>query len=188
MSFKEDSYYIGEVLKGNTSAYAGLVEKYQSLAFNLAIRMLRNPMDAEEVAQDAFVKAYISLKSFKGNSKFSTWLYRIIYNTSVSMLRKKKIEMVKLEDRPDIEGSIIHPDTVGDEADFTLKALEKSLDSLESDEKFIVSLYYYENTPVDEIADITGLSKSNVKVKLFRARKKLHEKLVSLQITSPILN
>ena len=188
MSFKEDSYYIGEVLLGNTSAYAGLVEKYQSLAYTLALRMLKNPMDAEEVAQDAFVKAYVSLKSFKGTSKFSTWLYRIIYNTSVSMLRKKKIEMVKIEDRPEIERNIMQYEITSDETDFTLKALEKSLESLESDEKFIVSLYYYENTSVDEISEITGLSKSNVKVKLFRARKKLHEKLMSLQITSPILN
>lgn len=188
MSFKEDSYYITEVKNGNTSAYAGLVEKYKSLAYTLALRMVKNPLDAEEIAQDAFMKAYVSLNNFRNKAKFSTWLYRIIYNTSVSMLRKKQFSVVSIDERPEFADKLVYSESISDENEFALKALEKSLDDLASDEKFIVTLYYYENLSVDEISEITGLSKSNVKVKLFRSRKKLNEKLSTLQITGPTLN
>lgn len=188
MSLKEDSYYISEVLSGNTSAYAKLVEKYQSLAYTLALRMVKNSQDAEEIAQDAFVKAYASLKSFRGQSKFSTWLYRIIYNTSISMLRKKQLEMVKIDEKPEFVFNLVHHDDLNEENEYTLKALEKALEILDPDERFLITLYYYKDVSVDEISEITGLSASNVKVKLFRSRKKLHEKLLQLQINRPILN
>ena len=99
MEYREDSFYINKVIKGDVSAYACLVEKYKSLAYTLALRIVRNPQDAEEIAQDAFVKAYNSLSKFKGDSKFSTWLYKIIYNTSVSKLRKKEIKTVSIDNR-----------------------------------------------------------------------------------------
>ncbi len=188
MSLKEDSYYIAEVLKGNTRAYSMLVEKYQSLAYTLALRMVKNPRDAEEIAQDAFVKAYTSLSSFRGKSKFSTWLYRIIYNTAVSMLRKKQVELAKIDEKPEHAFNLVHNDCEYDQNEYTLKALEKALETLDADERFLVTLYYYENAAIDEIAQITGLSQSNVKVKLFRSRKKLHEKLIQLQVHRPILN
>jgi RNA polymerase sigma factor (sigma-70 family) len=188
MSLKEDSYYISEVLSGNTSAYAKLVEKYQLLAYTLALRMVKNSQDAEEIAQDAFVKAYESLKSFRGKSKFSTWLYRIIYNTSISMLRKKQLEMVKIDEKPEFVFNLVHHDDLNEENEYTLKALEKALEILDPDERFLITLYYYKDVSVDEISEITGLSGSNVKVKLFRSRKKLHEKLLQLQINRPVLN
>jgi RNA polymerase sigma factor (sigma-70 family) len=188
MSLKEDSYYISEVLSGNTSAYAKLVERYQSLAYTLALRMVKNSQDAEEIAQDAFVKAYASLKNFRGKSKFSTWLYRIIYNTSISMLRKKQVEMVKIDEKPEFTFNLVHHDNLNEENEFTLKALEKALEILDADERFLITLYYYKDVSVDEISEITGLSSSNVKVKLFRSRKKLHEKLLQLQVNRPILN
>lgn len=188
MSLKEDSYYISEVLNGNSQAYAVLVEKYQSLAYTLALRMVRNPQDAEEIAQDAFVKAYASLGSFRGKSKFSTWLYRIIYNTSISTLRKKQVELAKIDEKPEHSFNLVHNDDENDQNEFTLKALEKALEILDADERFMITLYYYENVAIDQIASITGLSQSNVKVKLFRSRKKLHEKLIQLQVHRPILN
>ena len=79
-----DKKIIGQVIKGDVSAYALLVNKYQSMAFTLALSITKNREDAEEVAQDAFVKAYNNLNTFKGKSKFSTWLYQIIYRTALS--------------------------------------------------------------------------------------------------------
>ena len=92
MNYREDSFYINKVLKGNLPSYAILVEKHKGLAYTLALRIAKNNEDAEEIAQDAFLKAYNSLGSFKQDSRFSTWLYKIIYNTAISRFRKKHIE------------------------------------------------------------------------------------------------
>ena len=94
MKYKEDDFYIDRILSGEVAAYASLVEKHKDLVFSIALKVLNNREDAEEVAQDAFVKAYQSLKTFERKSKFSTWLYRIVYNAAVSKTRKKKMEFV----------------------------------------------------------------------------------------------
>ena len=80
MKFKDDNFYLKKVLKGETAAYSKIVDKHKSLVFSIALKFLRNTEDAEEVAQDTFLKAYQSLDKFKSESKFSTWLYRIAYN------------------------------------------------------------------------------------------------------------
>ena len=188
MNPREDQHIISDVLSGQVSAYSELVEKYQSLAFTLAIRMVGNKQEAEEVAQDAFIKAYGSLKSFRGKSKFSSWLYRIIYNTSISLLRKRQRERKVFDDNRNVEIQFMADEIYYEDNEYTMTALEKSMESLEPEGKFIVSLYYYENTAISEIARITGLSESNVKVKLHRSRKKLYDKLKSLRISRPVLN
>ena len=131
--------------------------------------------EAEEISQDAFIKAYQSLASFKGKAKFSSWLYRIVYNTSISMLRQQSSGRVSL-DETNISETLYQEskenyDTLS--ATERKKYLEKALESLESDEKMFVILYYYEERDLDEIASIAGLTKTNTKVKLFRARKKM---------------
>jgi RNA polymerase sigma factor (sigma-70 family) len=188
MNPREDQHIISDVLSGQVSAYSELVEKYQSLAFTLAIRMVGNKQEAEEVAQDAFIKAYGSLKSFRGSSKFSSWLYRIIYNTSISLLRKRQRERKVFDDNRNVEIQFMADEIYYQDNEYTMMALEKSMESLEPEEKFIVSLFYYENSAISEIARITGLSESNVKVKLHRSRKKLYDKLKSLRIRRPVLN
>ena len=188
MNPREDQHIISDVLSGQVSAYSELVEKYQSLAFTLAIRMVGNKQEAEEVAQDAFIKAYGSLKSFRGKSKFSSWLYRIIYNTSISLLRKRQRERKVFDDNRNVEIQFMADEIYYQDNEYTMMALEKSMESLEPEEKFIVSLFYYENSAISEIARITGLSESNVKVKLHRSRKKLYDKLKSLRISRPVLN
>ena len=100
MNYREDNFYINKVLKGNLASYAILVEKHKSMAYTLALRISKNHEDAEEVAQDSFLKAYNSLNSFKQESKFSTWLYKIIYNTALSRFRKKHIDSFSMDDSP----------------------------------------------------------------------------------------
>src|SRR6187397_3229759 len=92
-----DNEIISRVLKGEQNAYAELVNRYQAYVFTLVLRMIKSREDAEEVAQDVFIKAYRSLADFRGQSKFSTWLYTIATTTSISFLRKKKIEIHSLD-------------------------------------------------------------------------------------------
>ena len=90
-TFRDDSYYVRKVLKGDRQAFAVLVDKHKSMAFKLAMGIAKNKEDAEEIAQDSFLKAFEALPKFNADSKFSTWLYRIVYNTAISKIRKKKV-------------------------------------------------------------------------------------------------
>src|SRR5437868_14430313 len=94
---QNDNEVITQVLKGDHQAYAVLVNRYQNYVFTLTLRMIRSREDAEEVAQDVFIKAYKYLADFKGASKFSTWLYTIVNNTCITFLRKKKLEIQSLD-------------------------------------------------------------------------------------------
>src|SRR6187399_2591442 len=92
-----DNEIISRVLKGEQNAYAELVNRYQAYVFTLTLRMIKSREDAEEVAQDVFIKAYKYLADFKGASKFTTWLYTIVNNTCISFLRKKKLDIHSLD-------------------------------------------------------------------------------------------
>jgi RNA polymerase sigma factor (sigma-70 family) len=173
MENKGDNYYIEKVLNGQTRYFSHIVEKYQDVVFSVALKVLRNREDAEEAAQESFVKAYTSLNKFRGKAKFSTWLYRITYNTCISATRKKKydisyIDEVKVND----ESEEINIDGLPEEkrAGYIKVALEK----LPKDEYTLIFLYYFEDQSIEEISKVTGLRISNTKVKLHRARKKIY--------------
>lgn len=182
MAYKDDQYYLEQISSGNTNAYAMLINKHKTMAFNVALRITRNREDAEEVIQDAFLKVYYSLKEFEGKSKFSTWLYRIVYNQAISKIRKKNIEQNDLDDE------IINNFTVGEiSRDLNYLASEDqsryinlALAKLPEEDSAIVTLFYLNESSVEEISEITGLSESNVKVKLHRSRKKLYDELKQL--------
>ena len=94
MDYKGDIYYIGQVLDGKTNVYAHIVDRHKDHAYNLALRICGNREDAEEIAQDAFVKAYRSLTNFKMKSSFATWLFRIVYNCYfISAIKKKRYSL-----------------------------------------------------------------------------------------------
>lgn len=182
MEAKSDAYYISEVLRGNPESFAALVEKYKQLAFTLSIKITRNREDAEEAAQDAFIKAYRSLDSFKGSATFKTWLFRIVYTTAISKVRSKKHDFVSFEDHKLTERELDETEnTIGElSAEERSYQLHKAMELLVPDERAILNLYYFEDLPVDEIATIMDMSASNVKIKLFRSRKKLYEQLHGL--------
>ena len=172
---QQDNIYITKVLEGDRNAFAYLVDKYKTMVYSLALRLMKDREEAEEISQDAFIKAYQSLASFKGKAKFSSWLYRIVYNTAISKLRQQPAGRVSL-DESNISDTLYmeskeNYDTLS--AEERKKYLEKALDSLDRDEKMFVILYYYEERDLDEISTIAGLTKTNTKVKLFRARKKM---------------
>ncbi len=175
MEYKEDKQYIARVLNGESDAFAFLVKKYKSMAYSLALKLVRNREDAEEIAQDAFVKAYQSLGQFRGSSMFSTWLYRIVYNTSISRLRRKGADTVSLEDTAveEKESSEVMDAYYRLKDQDRKKFLDLALDKLDPDENFLVTLYYYDDRDLDEISGITGITRNNAKVKIFRARQKM---------------
>ncbi len=177
MGYKGDIYYIKQITEGNTIAFTNLVDRHKDKAFNLAFRICGSREEAEEITQDAFLKAYKALSSFKMKSSFATWLYRIVYNTAISLVRIKKKGVLSIEDFPADATDFIGNNTTEEEAEaeYRNSLVNFALQKLTEDERGLISFYYYEEMTIDEIADITGISKSNIKVKLFRARQKMME-------------
>jgi RNA polymerase sigma factor (sigma-70 family) len=176
MKYQDDNFYIERVLSGDVSAYATLVTKHKSLVFSIALKILNNREDAEEVAQDCFLKAFQSLKYFEKKSKFSTWLYRIAYNASVSRTRKKRLEFVPMDNYVIQNYSENYsPKTImGLEEHEQILLIDRALQRLSADERLLISLFYKGENSIEEISYITGLTISNVKVRLHRIRKKLY--------------
>lgn len=177
MDYKGDIELIKQVLDGKTDAFSLIVDHHKDRVFNLALRICGNREEAEEIAQDSFLKAYLGLSGFRMKSSFSTWLYRIVYNTAVSVLRTRKKGILSIEEFPadmkDFAGS-----TSGDEEagqDYRNSLINFALQKITEEERVLISLFYYEELETEEIASITGISRSNVKVKLFRARQKMLE-------------
>lgn len=172
-----DETIIGQVLNGNRNAYAQLVDKYKDRVFSLALGIVHNRELAEEIAQDVFVKAFGSLKSFRKEAGFSTWIYRITYNTAISETRKSKHLSNPIEERFENIASQ-HATEISEELEekeAKHKLIEKAITELVPEEKLMLTLYYYEENSVQQISRTTGLTVSNVKVKLFRLRNKLKE-------------
>ena len=177
-----DQLHIDKVLQGDVNAFAFLIDKYKNMAYTLAIKIVKSHEEAEEIAQDSFLKAYQKLSSFKGDSKFSTWLYTIIYRNALTHVRKKKV------DTSDIDSFVI--DNYKDGSDFpqieAMKNEERdhyvqaAVSRLNETDATIITLFYLNECSIEEIEGITGLSQSNVKVRLFRARKKLSVELAGL--------
>ncbi|WP_299245653.1 RNA polymerase sigma factor [uncultured Aquimarina sp.] len=176
MNHQSDQYYINQVLEGEVNAFSNLVERYQSLVYTIVFRMIRNKEEAEEIAQDTFIKAYKSLSEYRGEAKFSTWLYTIAYRKSLDVIKKNK-RFIATELIEEIsEGEV---GTVNDALSY-LQDIERKqviLDSilkLPEEESAIITLYYFEEKSVKEIKEIVGLTEDNIKIKLYRSRKKLY--------------
>ena len=175
MEYKGDKVYIEQVLGGKISAFGFIVDRHRDKAYNLAFRICGNIEDAEEIAQDSFLKAFRSLTSFKMKSTFSTWLYRIVYNTAISHIRLRKKGLLSIEDFP-ADASEFMGENVSEEQaekDYRNALVNFALQKINEEERGLISLFYYDELTTDEIAGITGLTKQNVKVRLFRARQKM---------------
>jgi len=177
MEGKNDIIYIEQVLSGKINAFSYIVDRHKNRAYNLAFRICGNHEEAEEIAQDSFLKAYRSLSGFKMKSSFATWLYRIVYNTAVSHVRSRKIRVLSLEDFPADATDFLSTGISEEEADrdYRNSLVNFALQKITEEERGLISLYYYDELSADEISEVTSISKSNIKVKLFRARQKMAE-------------
>ncbi len=177
MTKETEKDIIQKILSGQTDAFAELVDRYRDPAFTLCVRICGNREDAADVCQEAFVKAFHSLKNFRGDACFSTWLYRIMYNASVSFLRKKKNNRLVLDEGrlPELPDTETENNWDAEENELKQRLVKECMDELPSLDKSLLTLYYLLEHPVSDIAEITGLSETNAKVRLHRARLKLFE-------------
>ena len=175
MKHNNDDYYIAKTLKGDTKSFGILVEQYQTMIFALAMKMLKHREEAEEVAQDTFVKAYKSLSTFSGKSKFSTWLYRIAYNTCLDRIKgnTKFNNNIEIDDITSNELTAVDSIFEGIERKERSAIIQECMNKLPEDERIILHLFYFEEQSLKEIREVLSISENNIKVKLFRARKKL---------------
>ena len=170
-----DEKYIEKTLNGDSNAFAFLIDKYRDMVFTLAIKMVKSREEAEEISQDAFLKAYKYLPNFKGDSKFSTWLYKIAYHTSLDAIKKNEKHRSNVTIDEITVNYISSVETIldGIEREERATIINDCLMQLPEDEKSILLFFYFKELSLKEIIAITDLSEANVKVKLHRARKKL---------------
>ena len=175
MTDNNDQLTIQKVINGNTNAFVFLVDKYKNMVFSLAFKMMKSREEAEEVSQDTFIKAFKNLEKFKGDAKFSTWLYRIAYHTILDRIKKNK----KHEHTFEINEITFHQIQSVEQILEGIARKERSkmmnvcLQKLPEDERSVIWMFYYYELSLKEIIAVKDLSEKNIKVKLHRARKKL---------------
>lgn len=175
MELYTDLYYVKRIQEGDLSCFACLLDKYSRQVHSLILKVVCSREDAEELAQDVFMKVYKNISSFKGDSSFSTWIYRIAYNTAISATRKRKMEYLAIEESTinNVSEEEVARMMGQTEPSEQIEQLEKAIGLLSPDERGIILLYYMQEKTIDDLVEITGLTVSNVKTKLFRIRKKL---------------
>jgi len=173
----EDTY-IRKILAGDPEAFRYFLKKYQDMAFHVAVSIVKDSYYAEEVVQDAFMKAFRGLKSFNQKAKFKTWFYRIVINESFQRLRKNKREKVSYAPAEEILVLERNPLFLSEEEE-QKELIAHALNQLAPKESLVLGLFYLDDYSLDEICNITGWSLSNTKVILHRARKNIRTMLGS---------
>jgi len=175
-----DNEIIRKVLDGDHQHFAVLVKRYQNFVFTITLRYTENREDAEEISQDVFVKAFKSLKDFRGDSKFTTWLYTIVTTSSITFLRKKKLSTHSLDNE--------HVFELADSQDSGMRAnqaeqksrsamVNEAIRMLGPEDAQIITLFYKGEQSLEEISQIMGIEPNAAKVRLHRARQRLREKM-----------
>ncbi|GAB6011567.1 RNA polymerase sigma factor [Viscerimonas tarda] len=168
----DDIYYLRLIRDGNTDAFVHIVRRYQRMIYAIVNKIVFNPVDAEDITQEIFIKVFKSLDKFREESVFSTWLYRIAYNTAISEVRKARGKFVSIDNTAEN----FRYEDISDDIDETameerLQYLDRVLKQLSPGDAMLISLYYMNNCSIEEISAISNLSQSNVKIKLYRIRK-----------------
>lgn len=166
----DERHLITRCRAGDTRAFAVLVDRYRDRAYGLALRLVRSPSDAEEVAQDAFVRAWRSLADFRGDSSFGTWLYRIVWRRALdrsAALRTRRGREMALEDAPEVSRTAraAEEPAAGESNDW-----ERITEDLSEPQQAVVTLFYYEDMPLKEVARALDMPEGTVKTHLSRAR------------------
>ncbi|MBN9350812.1 MAG: sigma-70 family RNA polymerase sigma factor [Chitinophagaceae bacterium] len=191
MENREDNIWIEQILNGDEMPFRHLVEKYQNLVFAIAFRILGNREDAEDAAQEIFVKCFHGLGKFNKQAAFSTWLYKIAFNHSLDLAKKFRHSKYKTDwEKAEIGSSITSETRSESEMDSRIikSILKGAIDSLPPESRIIVLLYYYENLSLKEISEIMGFRENNLKIKLHRIRSKLMKQLQTKEEIISTLN
>jgi RNA polymerase sigma-70 factor (ECF subfamily) len=188
MALRDDTHYITLVLGGDMAAFRVLVDRHKDLVYTIVLKISRNREDAEELAQDVFVKAFQGLSSFRQESSFATWLYRIAFNEAINKFRKKGQKMVSLEEETtaDLADYPAEDEDDGLTREEKYEAIQEAMAVLPEPDQVLMTLFYTQDMPVREISEVTGLSESNVKVRLHRARLRLASALKEAGRKNPL--
>ena len=188
MNKLSDQEILDSVIRGNQADYSIIVDRYKNKAFSLLKRMLKNEQDAEETLQDCFLKAYNSLSNFKGEAKFSTWFYRIVYNTALTKLsskkRKTENQMTSVDDHFDLKSDYDFRSSEKKDLSVFINDLVNQLP-----ERFatVINLYYLNEMSCEEISEILEISVSNVKVILHRSRNALKDIIIEKNLVEELI-
>lgn len=177
-----DEQLVRKAQQEDEKAFGELVHRYESKVYSLALKMLRNPEDAEDVLQDTFLRAYRGIKSFQGNSTFSTWIYRITANSALMRLRRKHLPTVSIDDADERETPINIADWAPGPVEQLLnqetqQAMNQAIESLPPEFRQVFVLRDIEELSNSEVAEILDLSVAAVKSRLHRARLKVRDRL-----------
>lgn len=167
----DENELIARILDGHAEDFGYFLERYSHEAFAIVMRLVPQQVDAEELVQDAFVRAFNRLDTFEGHSSFSTWICRIAYNTAISWLRKRRMKYLSIDDNPKLS------DTEVDEAfdnESLIEDLTRAIALLKPDEQTLITLYYYDNRPLNDIAYILDVEPNTLATRLHRIRRKLY--------------
>ncbi len=172
---KDNQPNIKAILAGDSREFSVLVDAHKNIVFTVALRMLKNREEAEEVSQDTFIKVYKSLNRFKGDSKLSTWIYRIAYNTCLDRLKKSKKDLKNIS-MDEIEGfEIEHVDNALEQIASSERSdlIKNCIGKLSPKDAAILTLFYFEEKSLKELGKILNKNENSIKVGLFRARGRL---------------
>jgi RNA polymerase sigma-70 factor (ECF subfamily) len=181
--FEDEQVWLEEARRGNKEAFGNLIEAYQAPVFNLAYRMLGNADEAEQAAQEAFIRAWTRLDSYDSTHKFSTWLLSITSNYSIDQIRKRRAQLLSIDGPLPAHPALMSGGEASPEVqvieDEREEAVQQLLDILPDDYRQAVVLRYWYDLSYDEIAEVMDTSVSAIKSRLFRARRQMAE--VSMQ-------
>jgi len=176
MENPDEIIYIKRILDGETNLFSFFLERYSRTIHGLIVRIIPSKEEAEELTQDTFLKAFRKLDTFKGDCSFSTWLFRIAYNTAISATRKKKIIFPFIDDAllENVSEELMETVFEEDDNEYRLQRLEEAITELNVEEKTLITLYYTDGKSIAEIASLLEQTTDNIKIKLFRVRKKIY--------------
>jgi len=173
---QEENELIDRILAGEQNLYADLVDQHKSYAFTIAYKIVGNRSDAEEVAQDSFIKAFHYLRGFKRGARFSTWLYRIVFNTAITYKRKNRRVFQSIENTPHQAAD----DNQSMERSDKQVYIDKALNRLNEADRLSLQLFYLKEFSLEEVADMMGQKINTTKVRIHRARQRLADELTSI--------
>jgi RNA polymerase sigma-70 factor (ECF subfamily) len=176
---ENDKYYIEKIKQGEKQYFSYIVENYKKIAFTLALRLVKIRAVAEDLTQDSFIKIFINIGVFDYRVKFSTWVYKIVYNTCIDYIRKEKVQFDSY-DNESFTTEFESDEYIDFDSELKSKIIQDAILSLPGDYGFLLTLYYYDEMSIKEIGDVTGQSKDNIKVKLHRGRKLLESELTKI--------
>ena len=167
----DEKELIARILDGHAEDFGYFLERYSQEAFAIVVRLVPQQEDAEELVQDAFVRAFNHLETFGGRSSFSTWVCRIAYTTAISWLRKRRMKYLSIDDQPQLTDTEV--DEVFDD-ESRIEELRRAITLLKPDEQTLITLYYYDNRPLNDIAYILDVDSGALATRLHRIRRKLY--------------